>query len=169
MLLASETRNLKPGTRNTNLTGDSVTNSKERRTSWPRMNPDQLGRAAGVSRRSFLFWRRRRTQCCCRDVAGYSRDQVCLLQLSPQCSVAVVDHARCAGKFSRKSDPVGDLSQSLHPTLGWHDGEHPVLGAAAHGRKVSGLRDQLRASRMSGALVRRVLFVYVSLPRRRVL
>ena len=71
--------------------------------------------------------------------------------------------------FPENQTRLATYRNPIHPPLGWHDGGDSLLGAAPRRREISGFCDQLRASRMSGALVRRVLFVYVSLPRRRVL
>ena len=54
-------------------------------------------------------------------------------------------------------------------SVGRRDGEHPLLGAAHLGRRVPGLRHQLHASRLPGALVPGVGPVHVPVPRRRLL
>ena len=64
------------------------------------------------------------------------------------------------------------LAKYKNPISNPWDGETdniPVLGTPRAGRTIPGLRDQLRPSRMSRALVPAVRAVHVSLPRRRVL
>ena len=71
--------------------------------------------------------------------------------------------------FPGESDPPGYLHESLHRALGRVDSPHSVLGPAAGRREVSGIRHQLHASRLPGALVSGVHSLYVPLPRRRLL
>ncbi len=57
--------------------------------------------------------------------------------------------------LSRRADADGDVPQPVHASLGRRDGQHPLLGPAAARRRLPGLRHQLRAPRLPGALVRR--------------
>ena len=75
---------------------------------------------------------------------------------------------RCDG-VSAGRDEAGDVSQSVPRSVGWRDGQCAGVCAVHGSGQVHGVCDQLRASRMSGALVFGVATVYVSVPRRRVL
>ena len=54
-------------------------------------------------------------------------------------------------------------------SYGWRDGRDPMLGAQHRREQFSGIRDQLRASRMPGAMVSAIAPVHVPLPRRSLL
>ncbi len=69
----------------------------------------------------------------------------------------------------RGRDAARHLREPVPRAVGRGDGQGRLLGAAHRGRRVPGLRDQLRASRLPGALVPAVAPVHVPLPRRRLL
>ena len=77
--------------------------------------------------------------------------------------------ARPGRELPGRRDAAGDLREPVPRGLGRRDGEDRLLGAPHQGRAVPGLRDQLRAPRLPGALVRAVAAVHVPLPRRRLL
>ena len=81
-----------------------------------------------------------------------------------------VDPARTASRAS----PTGETRLAIYENpfsvaLGRRDGEDRVLGAPRRRRAVPGLRGQLRAPRLPGALVPAVAALHVPLPRRRLL
>ena len=54
----------------------------------------------GISRRSFLFTVGAVLNGIAATLLAIPRDPVCLLELPPQCRVAVMDHARSTREFS---------------------------------------------------------------------
>src|SRR6266540_5732506 len=82
---------------------------------------------------------------------------------------AVVDLPRSDQRIPRRRDTIGDVRESGAGAVGRRDREGRLLGAPHRGRALSGVRRELRASRMSGALVGAVTPVLVSVPRRCVL
>ena len=103
-------------------------------------------------------------------VNGHPYRWICLLQPARQeKGSAELDCAWITGILSRKTNSDGEIPESIYQALGWRNCRHPMLGAAGRRQSVSGLRSQLHASRLSGALVPGVRFIYVSLPWRCVL
>ena len=69
--------------------------------------------------------------------------------------------------FPENQTRLATYRNPLHQALGRPDREHSVLGAPRSAAKpLPGLRDQLHASWMPGALVPGVRALYVSVPRR---
>ena len=72
-------------------------------------------------------------------------------------------------QFPVEPDPARHLSESHCRSLGWPNGGYSLLGQKPGRTEFPGLRDQLRAPGMSGALVPAVQPLHVSVPRRRLL
>ena len=71
--------------------------------------------------------------------------------------------------FPGRSDAAGRVCQPVQESHGTARPPRSRAGCGARGRRVPGLRDQLHASRMPGALVRRIRTVHVPVPWRRLL
>ena len=71
--------------------------------------------------------------------------------------------------FPMRRNPPRQLPQSRRPALRWRHRQYRLLGAPHRRAIISGLRHQLRASRMPRPLVRAIQTLPLPLPRRRVL
>src|SRR2546428_187572 len=101
--------------------------------------------------------------------AGGNSDRRLHLRTGPRTRRAGMDQARLGRDLPRGADAPGDVRQPVPCGLGWADGEDRVLGASNRWRPVPGVRDQLRAPRLPGAMVPAVAAIHVPLSRRGVL
>ena len=72
-------------------------------------------------------------------------------------------------QFPEGETRLATFRNPFRAPLGWPDRRHSVLGPALGRRDLSGIRHQLRASRLSRPLVLSIRAVHVSVPRWRLL
>src|SRR5580704_4501458 len=80
-----------------------------------------------------------------------------------------LDSPRLDNAIPRRGDAAGNLSESRCDSDRRSNGGHILLGASRLRRAISGIRDQLRAPRLSGALVCAIGSLYVPVSWRRLL
>ena len=73
------------------------------------------------------------------------------------------------GDFPEGETRLANFPQSGDYVMGWADRRHSLLGSPHFRQRFSGVRHQLRSSRLPGALVRAIEAVSLSLPWRRLL